>query len=539
MSSTTATNPRASAYDLSVGVTERWFPLGVAACALALGGFLVARLTVWPPHEDEALALFVGRDSLGGLWGTVTGDRGGAPLHFLVAWVVEHLGGGLTALRLASALFAVASVPVMAVLSARLAGKRVALVATTLASASWLLLFHGIYGRMYSLFLLTSALSFLTLLRAVDRNTTGRWALWALAAVATVATHPYGALVLASQGLFVVARARTRTGVLALAAVVLAATPFWYADLVLADRFGVGVGGGGTKLVGPWSVFQYLWQFAGDASSGFVFALVPVLLLTAYGWLALRRVQPKAAFLTAVVVVLPAFAFLLARFGDTTSPETRHLIFALPFFSTALAAGLVSLLRRPVPIGCVVAALLVAEVGWAWHRMPELFKGEAGSRIEARHAASSWLAGTARDDDVLLGYDPVFLAAWERNRDFPRTVVPRADAKLAAGTLTSAPKPLGRGVWVLDAGDSANDPPRATIAYRLPQPESAFEARRFGPYLVIRTRERTGTPMRYLALAKSAMRLGVDLRLVDANVNLATLQRAEDSVRRSRSTVSR
>src|ERR1700693_3342528 len=91
LSSTTATNPRAPAYDLSVGVAERRFPLGVTACALALGGFLLARLTAWPPHEDEALALFVGRDSLGELWGTVTGDRGGAPVDFLVAWAAGEV----------------------------------------------------------------------------------------------------------------------------------------------------------------------------------------------------------------------------------------------------------------------------------------------------------------------------------------------------------------------------------------------------------------------------------------------------------------
>src|SRR5438309_8548209 len=80
--------------DVGFRLAERWFALGVAGCAVAVGVFLVSRLNMWPPHEDEALALFVGRDSLGGLLGTVTGDRGGAPLHFLVAWVVAHLGGG-------------------------------------------------------------------------------------------------------------------------------------------------------------------------------------------------------------------------------------------------------------------------------------------------------------------------------------------------------------------------------------------------------------------------------------------------------------
>ena len=57
--------------------------------------FLALRLTAWPPHEDETLALFVGRDSLDGMLGTVLNQRGGAPLHFLFAWAVAHHGGGL------------------------------------------------------------------------------------------------------------------------------------------------------------------------------------------------------------------------------------------------------------------------------------------------------------------------------------------------------------------------------------------------------------------------------------------------------------
>ena len=69
-----------------------------------------------------------------------------------------------------------------------------------LASGSWVLLFHGIYGRMYSMFLFTSALSYLALLRALERGGRRAWALWALAVLLAVATHPYGALVLALAG---------------------------------------------------------------------------------------------------------------------------------------------------------------------------------------------------------------------------------------------------------------------------------------------------------------------------------------------------
>jgi hypothetical protein len=212
--------------------------------------------------------------------------------------------------------------------------------------------------------------------------------------------------------------------------------------------------------------------------------------------------------------------------GDTASPETRHLVFVLPFFATLVAAGLVPLLRRPAALAVGVALLLTAEVGWAWYRTPPLFTGEPSWRAEARDAASSWLVATARRDDVLLGYDPVFLDAWQRDRSFPRTVVPRADAKLASQVLTRA-RPLGRGVWVLDAGGSADLLSRTTIPYRLPSPASAFEARRFGPFLVVRSRDATREPLRYVALAESVMRLGVGFDVPAAEVNLATLRRTE------------
>src|SRR3990170_269441 len=186
-------------------IAAHWFGLGVAAIAVAAAAFLFHQLLAWPPHEDEALPLFVGRHPLGELFQVVLEERGGAPLHFLLAGAVAPLGLGLEGLRALSALFAVASLPVVALLAARLAGRVPALLATAIVASSWTFLFHGVYGRMYSLFLCTSALSYLALLRALERGGRRAWSLWALAILATVATHPYGALVLASQGVFVLA----------------------------------------------------------------------------------------------------------------------------------------------------------------------------------------------------------------------------------------------------------------------------------------------------------------------------------------------
>lgn len=516
-------------------VRQHLFPLWVGGVTGAVALFGVVQRSAWPPHEDEALALLTGRESLGELVRTVLGERGGAPLHFLLAWSVDHLGGGLIELRLVSTAFAVASVPTIATLAARLAGRSAAALATGLVCASWVFLFNGVFGRMYSLFLFTSTLSYLALTRALERGSRRAWSLWGLATLATVATHPYGALVLASQAVFVLARHRGRhDALLALAAVVALGIPFWRTDLVLAGRFDVGLGGGGDQLGAPLPVLRYLARTAGDLTVGYRPLLVPVLVVALFGAVRLARIRPGSAALTAAVIGVPAVAFVLATLGSFTSPESRHLIFALPFLSTLVATGTLGLARGrrsalAVPLALVL--LVPAELGWAWHKTPQLFAGEAARRVEARRAASAWLARSGSDADVLFGYDPLFLGAWERRSEIVGTVLPRADPQLALRALRRAPRPLGRGVWVLDASDSSNERQRLTIPRALPDPASEFETRVFGPFLVIRSRRPTGTPQRFLSLARDVMQLGRDLRIRDAEVNLETVVRTQNLAR--------
>src|ERR687898_24121 len=244
-------------------LAARWFPLGVGAITAGTAAFLFHQLLAWPPHEDEALPLFLGRHPLAEMFQVVLEERGGAPLHFLLAWTVAHLDLGLEGLRAFSALFAVASLPVVALLLARLGGRAAALLGTLLLATSWTFLFHGVYGRMYSLFLFTATLSIL----------------------ATVATHPYGALVLASQGAFVVVarRERLRQALWAFGAVAVLGIPFWLTDLVLAGRFDAGVAAG-SRL----DVVEYVWHAAGDFSAGFP-VLPAVLVAAAAGLAALPR----------------------------------------------------------------------------------------------------------------------------------------------------------------------------------------------------------------------------------------------------------
>lgn len=499
------------------------YGLAVTAPTLAVSAFLAARLTAWPPHEDETLALFVGHGSLGSLVDTVLGERGGAPLHFLLAWIVEHLGGGLTGLRFLSAIFAVASIPLVAELGRRLGGRATGAIAAVLVASSWVLLFHAVYARMYSLFLFTSLVSYLALLWALRRGGAARWCAWGAAILLVVATHPYGALVLASQGLFVLlAQERIREAIAAFAAVGVLGIPFWITDLVLAGRFDVGVGPGGSRLGRPDRVLAYFGQVAADFTAGPI-VLPVVLAAAALGLRLLWLDHRREALLVVSVLAVPLAAFMVARLGASAAPETRHLIFALPFFVVPAAAAIA---RRPMPAAVAATLILAAGgVAWTWEKTPALFTGEPVERETGREAAADWLAETGRPNDVLLGYDPVFLGPWRRSETFSRLVLPRADSRLAARTLAEAPAPLGRGVWVFVAHGPTSAEQRLAVPVLRPRPPAAFETRAFGPYLVLRTREPTGTPERYLAFAASAMLVGKTLGIADADINFATISR--------------
>jgi hypothetical protein len=518
------------------------YRLAVAGTTAALAAFLLLRLTAWPPHEDESLTYFVSRQPLGDLVETVIGERGGAPLHFLLAHAVAALWPGLTGLRLISVVFAVASIPVVAALIRRLTDNRTAVVATILVAASWMTIFHGIYARMYSLFLFTSALSFLLLLRALERGTRGAWALWAAAVFAALATQPYGALVLAAQAVYVLyTRWRERVSLtvpaVAFAAVVALAAPLWLTYARLAARFDVGLTGGGSKLGSPIDVAGYFRDVVADFSAGWDQALAPIALVALVGFAALARTRRPAAVLTAAVFLVPAVAFLGARSGASVSLESRHMIFALPFFAAALAAGLIRIAAlagrfRPAALAALVATLVVVEGAWGWNIVPALYTGEDPARKASRAEASAWLAATSRPGDVYFAYEPLYYDADRDGADI-ETIVQRADPKLALDTLGEAPKPLGRGVWVFDATDQ-QDRSKVQLSIAELRPSPAYEARAYGPFLVLRTVEPTRDVQTFLYRTAAVELLGKELSVGDAGLNYQTAIIALERLRSQR-----
>ena len=519
------------------------YGLGVAAISAALTAFLLLQAIHWPPHEDETLVYFVSRQPLGELFSTVFEERGGAPLHFLLAHFVSWAWPSLTGLRLISVVFAVASIPVIAALVVRLTDRWTALIATAIAAASWMVVYHGIYARMYSLFLFTSALSFLLLLRALEGRSRWRWVAWGAATLAAIATQPYGAFVLAAALVFVLARRRwaptpLRPALVSFGGVFLLALPLWLVYRVLANRFDVGVtGSSGSKLGSPVDVLSYLVQVAGDFTAGWTPTVLVVLFVALVGIVVLTRTRPDAAALAGAVVLVPTAALLVTRSGGSVSLESRHLIFALPFFAMTVAAGLLTCAgyaRRWTPAAAVagVALLLVGEIAWGWHRTPWMYGGEPQVRKDARERAAAWLAATSRSDDVLFGYEPLYLDALEDGAPIGNVIVQRADAKLALDTLGEAAKPLGRGVWVFDATDQL-DPSKQRFTVSDVSPGPQFEARAFGPFLVVRGKKPAFTTETFLRDTAVVEYQGKLIGIGDAGLNYQTAVTALARLRKS------
>ena len=71
-----------------------------------------------------------------------------------------------------------------------------------------------------------------------------------------------------------------------------------------------------------------------------------------------------------------------------------------------------------------------------------------------------------------------------------------------------------------------------SIKLELPDPSRVFEARAYGPFLVIRTRRPTVTIRRYLKLARQVEWVGVEQYLGDAFTNIFTIADASGRLAR-------
>ena len=151
----------------------------------------------------------------------------------------------------------------------------------------------------------------------------------------------------------------------------------------------------------------------------------------------------------------------------------------------------------------------ILEVSWAWHRTPQLFEWEPNKRQATRAQAEDFLAATSRPDDLLFGYEPFFLGAWERNHVVPgrRPAARRCGARAPARSSGSRSRSAAASGSSMRASGTTSSP-RLEMENRDPGPPGLFETRVFGPFLVLRTREPVEDRDAYLAAAARVMLVG-------------------------------
>jgi hypothetical protein len=354
--------------------------LVVTAATAYLFATTLPGITGKPWHEDEAVAGLIAVRPLPEVLHTVLLDRGGAPLHFVLAHFAFAVDGSPRTLRWLSLVFALATIPLCYDLARRLAGRFAGLTAAALAATSQLLGIYATFGRMYSLFAFTSALALDLFVRAVNRPTRGTLAAATAAALLPILVHPFGVFVFGAE--FGVALWRWRLRALPIA---LLALPLVLPYLRLPARYDPQTG-----MSAPEAALRALAGSAGGWGVGLaVFAA-----FAAVGAWTLPR-----SFAALGLLLVAAPPGLLASFGDELSP--RHLIFMLPVWTTFVAAGLA---RMPARTAVVAAALGIALLAPAAVTDPRTSTADVT-------AAAAWVRSHVRVGDALYPYSPVFLAA--------------------------------------------------------------------------------------------------------------------------------
>ncbi len=406
-------------------------------CALLLYR-LAPDVRAKPLYEDEAIAGLIAMRPFSEVLDTVLVDRGGAPLHFVLAHLTFWVDTSPEALRWLSVVFAVATVPLCFDLGRRLGGTGAGVVAAAVAASSTALAVYGSFGRMYALLAFAAALFAVLFVRALELRTTASIAAAAAAGWLLPAVHPYGAIpaFVALAAAAVMWRGRPLRAAWPVAVAVLAAIPLLVADFRLADRAEVGAGGE-RSLASPGEAWTELVAAVSAFAGGDGLPLVFFSALALVGLAVLVRQQPAVAAL-ALSTAIPPLLFVLVRTDTAPDLSPRHLFYGLPLWAAAIGVGvarLVGPLQRELAAGVVAAIAVIAVAAPASSLRDPRELGFGTTQIGAANGIH------ADANDVLVSYSTVFLAALPDIED--ALALPHAPGDGILRALDNVEEPIG------------------------------------------------------------------------------------------------
>jgi mannosyltransferase len=442
-----------------------------AGVALLTGAALLLRLYrlgsqgLW---FDEAYTLFIARMPAVEAWRALVVDGVHPPLFYALQKAALVLGQSEFALRLPSAVFGAAAVPLVYILGRRWAGRGTGALAALLLALSPFHLWTSQDARMYSLLAAFALACMLTFEGVLRRPGLATGAAFVASSALAYLTHYFALMLPLVQLVYLAANLRARPRLLRLwtGLQLLAGLPLlgWLYALSRRDAQIFGIGW--IPAPRPQDLIETLVNFTVGYTAP----------LRLWQWLGLgicmvflilglrsRWGVPSAKLLVALWAFLPMVLTFLLSLRRPVYLD-RFLILSAPALLILIAAGVVSLRER---YALVSAALLVALFGFSAIR----FCFQPGQEKEQWREAAAYLSRAAPDEAIIVRvlqivvplsiyYDgPLPLEAMEVNR----AVTPLPE--LAAGHS---------GIWLVywnaaaDAHRVASDPPFDPDAERDP-----------------------------------------------------------------------
>jgi len=169
---------------------------GIVILAAHLRFVLLGSQSIW---LDEAASIALARTDWVEFWQLVSSREGNMVFFNTVLRYWMLLGDSEVLLRSLSAVFSIATVPVLAALGSRLFNARVGLVGALLLSLNGYHVRYAQEARSYSLLVLLITLSSVFFLKSLERPSRANWAAYIATGVLAVYSHLFGALVLLSH----------------------------------------------------------------------------------------------------------------------------------------------------------------------------------------------------------------------------------------------------------------------------------------------------------------------------------------------------
>lgn len=304
------------------------------------------------------------------------------PLSFLINHAFLRIQESDLFLRLPSALFGIASLPILYILAEELTSRRVALFSTFVLAISPFHIWYSQDGRMYSQLLFFSLLSSVLLLQAIKREGARWWIFYVLVSAVGVYTQIFMVLALLAQFLWVLLYHHGRV-IAHMASGVMVFVLFlpWVLLLPWIQRFFQGVserGLGAGASVGsraalragfswesvPYTFFAYSSGFSigptvaelhENRSLGFILQFAPEILSVAivFGTLLLlglpalyKLFGARSTIFCLLGLCLPILGTLLYALTPRATYNVRYAIVAFPYFCIFVGMGLTLVFQR-------------------------------------------------------------------------------------------------------------------------------------------------------------------------------------------------